>query len=40
MEAVKYPIESRGRRQDELFYRSHPKEGSAFVSSVTSENPP
>ena len=27
MEAVKHPIESRGRRQDKLFYRSHPKEG-------------
>jgi hypothetical protein len=28
-----------GRRQDKLFYRSHPKDGSAFVSSVTSQNP-
>jgi hypothetical protein len=38
LEAVKYPIESRGRRQHKLFYRSHPKEGSGFVSSVTSQN--
>jgi hypothetical protein len=40
MEAAKYPIESRGRRHDKLFSRNHPKEGSAFVPSVTSQNPP
>jgi hypothetical protein len=35
LEAVRYPIESRGRRRDKLYYQSHPKEGNAFVSSVT-----
>ena len=40
LETVKNPIASCGRRQDKLFCRSHPKEGSAFVSSVTSQNPP